>query len=82
MSDNTKFITGLLIGAAAGAALAIFFSSDKGKEILEDAKQTVDDITGNIKETAGKFEDELHKIIDKGRSFLEEWEQKATDATA
>ena len=38
MSNNKKFLGGLLLGAAAGAALAIFFSSDKGKEVVADAK--------------------------------------------
>jgi gas vesicle protein len=35
MTTNEKIITGLLIGAAAGIAAAIFFETEKGKEMLE-----------------------------------------------
>ncbi len=34
--NNSKFVAGLILGAAAGTFLAIFANSDKGKEMLDD----------------------------------------------
>lgn len=82
MTDNNKFLTGLLLGAAAGAALALFLSSEKGKEMIN-----------HVKDSADTFEDDLHKkweevdsvmndLLAKGKSFLEELEQKASQSAS
>ena len=34
MSENSKFISGLLLGALAGTALALYLNSEKGKELI------------------------------------------------
>ena len=36
--SNTKFYAGVILGAAAGVALAMFINSDKGQEIISDIK--------------------------------------------
>ena len=82
MTNNHKFLTGLLLGAAAGAALALFLNSEKGKEVIN-----------NIKGSADKMEDDLHAkweevdivmndLLAKGKSFLEELEQKITQSAS
>ena len=57
MSNNTKFLWGFVLGAAAGAALGILLTSDKGKEILDEFRDAIDkgrkvaqDITEEIKD--------------------------------
>ncbi len=65
MSDNSKFLTGLLLGAAAGAALGYFLTTDKGKEILDDIKSAASDAT-----------EEMKNAISKGKKWAEDVESK------
>ena len=69
MSNNQKFLGGLLIGAAAGAAITIFFNSDKGKEVIADAKARFSNL--NL---------ELDYLLAKGKVFLDEMEAKISEA--
>ena len=77
MSDNKKFLAGLVLGAAAGAALAIFLSSDKGKEVMEDAKETAGDWAENIKNKFENLGKEVNELVEKGKSFAGEVENRA-----
>lgn len=44
MDGKSKFIAGLLLGAAAGAAVALFLQSEKGKEMMSTVKDAADDL--------------------------------------
>ncbi|KIC92806.1 YtxH domain-containing protein [Flavihumibacter solisilvae] len=55
MSENSKFMTGVLLGAAAGAAIAYFLTSEKGKEMLEELKSTLTSAGEKVKDTVQKF---------------------------
>ncbi len=63
MSDKTKIIGALVLGAIAGAAIIKLLESDKGKAFLENAKEkaqdTVDDITAKI----SQLENELAELL-------------------
>jgi gas vesicle protein len=63
--SNTKLLLGFVVGAAAGAAVALLLTSDKGKEILD-----------RIKETASDLEDEFKDAMDKGKQMAEDLETK------
>lgn len=67
MSDNSKFLTGLLLGAAAGAAIGYFLSTDKGKEVLDE-----------IKSAAATAGDEVKSAIDKGKKWANDFEEKTS----
>jgi len=71
MPGNSKFIAGLLVGAAAGAAIAVLLNSEKGKEIIAD-----------IKAAAGKLEEELSSVMEKGKEYAENLGRQARDFTA
>lgn len=71
MNNNTKFIAGILIGAAAGAAVAYLLTSDKGKDILS-----------SVKEYAEKATDEVSNLFAKGKDAMAEAKDKYTDVTA
>lgn len=71
MNNNTKFIAGILIGAAAGAAVAYLLTSDKGKDILS-----------SVKEYAEKATDEVSNLFAKGKDAMNEAKDKYTDVTA
>ncbi len=77
-----KFVAGLIIGAVAGAALALFLSSDKGKEIVGDIKDAAEDAADSAKERLGNVKDELGKLLKKSKAFVQDLEKKVKDATA
>lgn len=70
MSNNTKLLLGFVVGAAAGAALGILLTSDKGKEILE-----------RLKATAADLEDDFKEAIDKGKQMAEDLGEKVKEFT-
>lgn len=63
MSDKTKIIGALVLGAIAGAAIIKLLESDKGKAFLENAKEkakgTADDIIAKI----SQLENELAELL-------------------
>lgn len=63
MTKNEKIIAGILIGAAAGVAAAIFFETEKGKEILGEIKrlgsETIDDALKRLSKIEEKFKEQL-----------------------
>ncbi|MDB5229710.1 MAG: hypothetical protein JWN76_515 [Chitinophagaceae bacterium] len=71
MSTNGKFLTGLLLGAAAGASIALLLQSEKGQELLD-----------NVKEMAEKATDEVTNLFNKGKNAVEENARKFEDVTA
>jgi len=80
MTTNQKFLAGIILGAAAGTALALFFSSDKGKEVLADAKEKASELGEDIKSHLDTAEEKLNSLVQKGREFVADLEQKVKDA--
>ena len=81
--SNSKFVAGLILGAAAGTFIAIFANSDKGQEILESVKDKASDLSDTVKDSVkSKYEDtsdEVSDWIEKGKKFLSLLEGKAKD---
>lgn len=77
MTDNQKFLVGLLLGAAAGAALGILLTSDKGKEIIDDLKSAAGKAGEDAKEVLSKFEAEMEDAVEKGKEWAQDFEDKA-----
>jgi hypothetical protein len=68
MSDNSKIIAALLVGAAVGAAIGYFIAS-------EDKDEAMDTIEGTIT----VIKDKLHNGIEKGRTALNDLADKAEE---
>jgi len=77
MKDNSKLIFGLLIGAIAGAAIAVFISSDKGQEIIEDIKDATGKAEKDFKKAIDKAVDKFEDKISKGKEYAMDLEKKA-----
>jgi gas vesicle protein len=50
MGGNSKFLAGLIAGAAAGAAIALLLNSETGKEIIADIKDAARSAFDDLKE--------------------------------
>jgi gas vesicle protein len=77
---NNRFFAGILLGAAAGAAIALFVNSDKGKEVIDDLKDAASDAGDKLKSHLNDFEDEVSSLIKKGRRFVEDLESRAEES--
>jgi gas vesicle protein len=77
MGGSSKFLAGILLGAAAGAAIAIFLNSEKGKEFVEDLKSAASRAGDELKGAASRFEEEVASVVEKGREYADNLGQKA-----
>jgi len=80
MNSNQKFWAGLFLGAATGAAISLFLSSDKGKEALADAKETAEKFGNDIKTKLQNLDKEIHSLLEKGKTIAVDIENKATES--
>lgn len=80
MTDNQKFLTGLALGAAAGAAIAILLNSDRGKEILENVKDYASQGGQKVKDTINNLSEDVSNLWNKGKDKAEEWNQTVQNA--
>ena len=56
-----KFLAGLVLGVAAGAAAALFLQSEKGKEVISDIKDAAGDAGAKLKSKVKQFVDDLEE---------------------
>lgn len=76
MSDNHKFIAGLVLGAVAGAALILYLNGEKGKELLTDLKEGAGKAEDELKATFNEFDEAINNLFEKGKLLLQDLEQK------
>ncbi|MDP4187706.1 MAG: YtxH domain-containing protein [Bacteroidota bacterium] len=77
MSNGSKFLAGVLLGAAAGAAIGIFLTSDKGKEMMADIKEKAGKSTEGFKKTVKHFEEEMNDTLKRAKKFVKGEEEKS-----
>ena len=63
MSGINKFIAGVVLGAAAGAAIAVFLQTEKGKKVMSDVKDAAADVSEKIKSKLKEFGDEVNDYM-------------------
>lgn len=82
MNNNQKFLAGLILGAAAGAIVALFLQSDKGKEVVSDIKDAAAKAGEKFNESMANVNEEINDLVNKGKSFAENMQTgKQTDNT-
>ncbi|MBD1431914.1 YtxH domain-containing protein [Sphingobacterium sp. DN00404] len=65
MNDNSKVVTALLAGFAAGAIVGLLFAPDKGSETRDKINESLSDLGDAIKERAEEQFDQLSELKDK-----------------
>ncbi len=79
MSENNKFTAGLLLGALAGTALALYLNSEKGKQLLSDIQLDAASLKSDIDVGIDKVDESLQDMLSKARKLVTELEQKLGD---
>jgi len=80
MTDSQRFLSGLALGAAAGAAIAILLQSEKGKEMLDNIKDFASTAGDKVKDGLSGLTDEVSDLWSKGKSSTEDVNQTAQNA--
>ncbi|MES1222161.1 MAG: YtxH domain-containing protein [Bacteroidota bacterium] len=63
MSDNSKFLAGIIVGAAAGAAITLLLNTESGKKVLADLKDAVAKTFRDWKEAAADMTEEAETAV-------------------
>ena len=79
MSDTTKVLGALVLGAAAGAVLGLLFAPDKGSELRKKIKGNVDDIIDQLSDKIDEGKEALSDLKDKAMSKADDLRNKASD---
>ncbi|MEO5592449.1 MAG: YtxH domain-containing protein [Chitinophagaceae bacterium] len=58
MGDNSKFLAGIIVGAAAGAAIALLLNTESGKKVLADLKATANKTLQDLQNAAADYAEE------------------------
>jgi len=79
--SNVKLLSGVLLGAAAGAVLGILLAPEKGSETRKKLSQKGADLTESLKSTFNDFVDRIGEKYDDVKSdadrLVEEGKDKA-----
>lgn len=80
MNENHKFIAGLLLGALAGTALALYLNSEKGKQLLSNIQLDAASFKSNINSGIDKVDESVQEMLLNAQNLVAELEQKLRDA--
>ncbi|ANI90137.1 hypothetical protein A9P82_13090 [Arachidicoccus ginsenosidimutans] len=76
MKDGQKFLSGFILGAAAGAVITTFLQGEKGKALVKNVKSNLKDAAGDLRESIENIDTTLEKWVNKGRSLIDEIRKK------
>lgn len=80
--SSTKFLAGVIVGAAAGVALAMFMNSDKGQELISDIKSAAGKAGDNLRNKFNDLKDQVADTVQKGKQYAQDMSDDAQNFTA
>ena len=63
MANNSKFLAGILVGAAAGAAITLLLNTESGKQVLADIKDAAGKTLSDLKDAASNLGKETGNAV-------------------
>lgn len=81
MTSNQKLLAGVILGAAAGVLATMFLHSEKGKELIADAKDFADDTVDGIKSKVDSIDAEVKELVKKGKKLVADIGGQASEAS-
>ncbi|MGB7189948.1 MAG: YtxH domain-containing protein [Acidobacteriaceae bacterium] len=66
-----KFLTALLVGAAAGATVALLFAPQSGVKTRRQLRRGFEDAGDCIRDVAGTVGDQAGKYVERGKNVVE-----------
>lgn len=79
MSNNSKIIGALVIGAAAGAVLGILFAPEKGEDTRRKIASSAGDLSENLKDRINAGKDLIDELVSRITSSSEEFISQAKE---
>lgn len=79
MTTKQKFISGIILGVAAGVAVILLTQTKRGNDILSDIEDAADDVADNVKDKLAFVEKQYSDLIKKSKNFINDIEDKAKD---
>ncbi len=79
MNTAQKFLGGIILGVAAGVAIALFINSDKGKDFISDVSDAAGDASDNLKNKFSDYQSQMKDLLKKGKTFIDDIESKVKD---
>ncbi len=80
MSNNSKLVGALILGAAAGAAISLFLTSEKGGQFRQLVADKAGDILNDLKEKAVEGKSFVSSFADKVTTVSEDLAKKAANS--
>lgn len=65
MKDNTKILSALVLGAAAGAVLGLLFAPSKGSELRQQIKDNAEDLIDELAEKINEGKETISNLKDR-----------------
>jgi len=69
--SGADFLAGLLLGALAGAALALLYAPEPGEEARQKIKEQGLELKGRVRELSGKAREQAEGLATRGRIVLD-----------
>ncbi len=79
MKENHQFLTGIIIGALAGSALALYLSSEKGKKWMLALNEHTNTLKDELLEEVNKTDETLQNMLTKAKQLVTDLEQKLSE---
>ena len=74
--STSKLVSGILVGAAAGAVLGLLFAPDKGCETRKKIRQGADDLVSNLKNRVGSLKQTMTDKFEEATQGADNMSQK------
>jgi len=79
MTSNTKIILGLLAAAAAGAAMGVLLAPEKGSDLRQKIKDTVDEWANDLSELLAIGREEMKERFSEAREGMQDMKETVSD---